>query len=196
MRLLALTLCLFLGGAGKAPAQQSSGTATAQSPGKLALRAMAISTGGPLANPVFQQIDVVFERWSSQAAGDRLLKALKDGGQPAALNVLRDLPRAGFISTPGNLGLQLYYASSSPIDDGGKKIFAITDRPIGFAETVNHRQSLDYPFTVIELQLNASNEGSGKLWEAAQLTFLGKAGLMVENYTYTAVIDLTKVRPR
>jgi hypothetical protein len=195
MRTLALTLCLFLGALETTPTQ-SSGTATAQSPGKLALRAMAISTGGPLANPVFQQVDLVFERWSSQAAGDRLLKALKEGGQPAALDVLRDLPRAGFIGTPGNLGLQLFYASATPGPDGGYKIFAITDRPIGFGETANHRRSLDYPFTVIELQLNTSNEGSGKLWEAAQLTWLGKAGLMVENYTYTAVIDLTKVRPR
>ncbi len=38
-----------------------------------------------------------------------------------------------------------------------------TDRYITYFEAVNRPRSIDYPFTVIELHINASGEGEGKM---------------------------------
>jgi hypothetical protein len=186
MRTLALAVCLSLGAVTHAQTPANSG--------RLAVKAIATSTGGPLSNAVLTPVDIVFERFSSEEDQKRLLEALKLGQDPA-LQVLRKFKRVGFMSTPGNLGLEFFFVSSTPGVEGGRRVFAVTDRPIGFYETVNQPKSYRYPFTLIEMQLDANNEGTGKLYEAVQLVWLGKAGLLAENYAGPA-IDLTKIRPR
>jgi hypothetical protein len=184
---LGLVACLALGVSthAQAPAKKSD---------RLALKAVATSTGGPLSNAVLTPVDIVFERWSDPEDEKRLLNALKEG-QDEALKLLRKFKRVGFMSRPGHLGQEFFFVSSVPTVEGGRRVFAATDRPMGFSETVNQPKSYRYPFTLIELNLDANNEGTGKLYEAVQLVWLGKSGLLAENYTGKA-IDLTKVKPR
>ena len=186
MKSVAFVMCLTLGAVSHAQAPASSG--------RLAVKAIASSTGGPLSNAVLTPVDIVFERWSSPEDEKRLIEGLKLG-QDEALKVLRKFKRVGFMSTPGNLGLEFFFVASTSTPEGGRRVFAATDRPMGFFETVNQPKSYRYPFTLIELQLDANNEGTGKLHQAVQLVWLGKSGLLAENYSGPA-IDLTKVRPR
>ena len=187
MKTLAIVTCVLLG----MPIQ----TLAQAKDGRLALKSIAVSGGGPLGNAVLTPFDIVIERWSSAEDEMKLFEAIKEKGQEAALEVLRSFRRVGFANTPGNLGLEFFYAAESRMPDGQRKILVLTDRPIGFREAVNRPRTIKYPFTLIDLQLNAKNEGKGKLYETAQLVWLGKkGGLMVENYTTS--IDLTQVKPR
>src|SRR5688500_1583137 len=105
MRMPVILCCTLL--ASVVAGAQTAGTSG--SGGREAFTAVALSAGGPRTNPVATQLDIVIDRWSTEAERLRLLEALKDG-QTALLDRLRDLPRVGHIKTPGNLGWDLHYA--------------------------------------------------------------------------------------
>jgi hypothetical protein len=156
---------------------------------------VALSPGGLLTNPVAAQIEIDIERWSTAEENRRLTGALGKG-QRAMIDVLRDLPRAGSIRTPGQLGLSLHYAYQETNPDGGRRIFLATDRPIGFAEEWYNSRTVEYPFTFVELDVSNEGEGTGKLSIAARVR-ASRDGrfVQVENWD-TAPINLTQVKRR
>jgi hypothetical protein len=81
-------------------------------------------------------------------------------------------------------------------EDGGRRIFLATDRPMGFAELIEQPRTTAYPFTVIQLDVNVQGEGEGKLSQAVKVQ-ASKDGriLTLENYTVEPV-TLTQVKPR
>lgn len=114
-------------------------------------------------------IEIAVDRWSTDAERDRLLTTLMERGADKLLDVLREMRRVGYIRSPNSLGYDLHYARRTPLPDGGERVVLATDRPVGFWEAVNQPRSLDYPFTIIELHLNADGEGEGKLSIATKI---------------------------
>ena len=100
------------------------------------------------------------DRWSTEAERTRLTAALQKGSD-ALLDVLRDQRSVGTIRTPDSLGYDLRYAHQEPGEDGGRRIVIATDRPIGFWEARNQPRSIDYPFTVIQMEIGKDGEGQG-----------------------------------
>jgi hypothetical protein len=152
--------------------------------GETALRctAFAASTGGPGTAPVATSIDIVVDRWSSDAERRRLLEALTRG-QDAMLETLRDLPRIGYIRTPGSLGWDLHFAQAAPGEEGGRRVVVATDRPIGFWEAANRPRTIEYPFTFIQMQLEEDGEGEGKLSLATRVISTSDGRFVqLENY--------------
>jgi hypothetical protein len=47
------------------------------------------------------------------------------------------------------------------------------DRPISFREAANNLRSMKYPFSYIEIHLDASGQGEGKLIAAAKVSLTG-----------------------
>ena len=155
--------------------------------------AIAMSPGGPLTSPVATGFEIVIDRWSTAAERQRLLESLKVG-QNAALEVMRDLPRVGYIRVPGNLGWDLHYAQQTPGEDGGRRIFLGTDRPIGVAEEITQPRTIRYPFTFIELRLDERGEGKGKLSRATRV-ISNPDGRFVQLEDYDVQpVELTEVR--
>jgi len=139
-------------------------------------------------------IDIVIERWTGDPERDRLIAVFKKGGPDALLNALRDTKRVGSIRTPDSLAYDLHYARQTPGEDGGRRIVIATDRPIGFWEAANRPRTVDYPFTLIELQLDNKGEGVGKLSVATKITLNGNV-LTLENFANQPVM-LNNVRKR
>ena len=139
-------------------------------------------------------IDIVIERWTGDPERDRLLAVFKKGGPDALLNALRDTKRVGSIRTPDSLAYDLHYARQMPGEDGGRRIVIATDRPIGFWEAANRPRTSEYPFTLIELQLDNKGEGIGKLSVATKITLNGNV-LTLENFANQPVM-LNNVRKR
>ena len=139
-------------------------------------------------------IDIVIERWTGDAERDRLMAVFKKGGPDALLNALRDTQRVGSIRTPDSLAYDLRYARQIPGEDGGRRIVIATDRPIGFWEAANRPRTIDYPFTLIELQLDGKGEGVGKLSIATKITLNGNV-LTLEDFANQPVM-LNDVRKR
>ena len=170
-------------------AAQSAGT----SDGRLECTAFAVSTGGVRSSPVADRLDIVIDRWSTEAERQRLIEALKLG-QDTLLERLRDLPRIGYIRTPGNLGWDLHYAHEAEAEDGRRRLVIATDRPMPIWETVNRPRTIDYPFTFIELRLGEDNEGEGKLSFATRVIATSDGRyVQLENYD-SQPVQLREVR--
>jgi hypothetical protein len=166
---------------------------TTGSDGPEKFTAIAMSAGGPLTSPVAANLEIVIDRWSTAAERQRLLDSLKVG-QNAALEVMRDLPRVGYIRTPGNLRWDLHYAHQMPGEDGGRRIFLGTDRPIGIDEELAQPRTLRYPFTFIEMRLDRRGDGEGKLSRATRVIASADGRFVqLENYEVQPV-ELTEVR--
>jgi hypothetical protein len=144
--------------------------------------------------PGASQIEITINRYTSDAARDRLMSVFREKGASALLKELQDEPPVGTIRAPGSLAYDLRYARELPGADGGRRIILATDRPIGFAEARNSSRTLDYPFTLIEMRLDKEGKGEGKLNIAAKLT-LNDNVLVIEDYA-TQPVMLTEVRKR
>jgi hypothetical protein len=156
--------------------------------------AVAIGTGGALTRPVATQVDVRITRWSTAGETERLLTTLKEKGPDALLEAVRDAKSVGTIRTPGSLAYDLRYAQQELQGDGLRRIVLITDRPMSIWETVNRPRSFDYPFTFLELRLNARGEGEGKLNLATRIE-ISRNGRMLELENYdNQPIALNEVR--
>jgi hypothetical protein len=140
------------------------------------------------------QVDLRINRWTTPGERERLIAKFKEKGADALLDALRDAPKVGTISTPGSLAYDLHYATEQNLPDGGKRIVLATDRPIGFWEASNQPRTLDYPFLLIEIHVDADGRGEGKLARAAKLT-LSNDVLIIENYANQPVM-LNEVRLR
>ena len=54
-------------------------------------------------------------------------------------------------------------------DDAGRHLVIVVPRPISIREVFQNRRSVDYPYTVAQLDLEADGHGSGELNAAARL---------------------------
>jgi hypothetical protein len=151
--------------------------------------ATAINTN----NGTMNNIDITVDRWSTDQERDALVATLVEKGSEKLLDVLQDLKPVGHFGTPGNLSWDLRFARRTPQPDGGERIVLATDRPIGFWEASRQPRSITYPFTVIELRLNAEGRGEGKMSLATRvIRDPDRNTITLENYDLQPVL-LTNV---
>ena len=138
-------------------------------------------------------VELVINRWSSDADRDRLMGVMFDKGQERLLQELQKMPRMGYIRTPGSIGWDIHFAAHVPAKDGGERIVLVTDRHMGFREVANRNRTVDYPFTIIELNVPKSGDGDGKITVATRIIpDSGGRIVTLENYDIQPVL-LTKV---
>jgi hypothetical protein len=125
-------------------------------------------------------VNIHITRWTPDAEDERLLGVLRDKGQDAFLKELTRVKSVGWIATPTSLRYDFYYARERPGEEGGRRIMLITDRPMQIWERTSGSRTRDYPFTVIELQLDHEGRGDGTLAQLVQLKLLGNI-LGIEN---------------
>jgi len=155
--------------------------------------ATAVSLGGPMSAAGTDRVDIIIERWSTPQERTELLTAVKGASAQELLEKLRAQKSVGRISTTGNVGHELRYASEQPDNEhGGRRIFIATDRPVDLWEEFNRSNLSQYPFTFVELRLDDKGHGEGRLALATQLSVAGNVIELV-NYTLQP-LALTEVR--
>lgn len=138
-------------------------------------------------------VDFEVTRWSTDAERQRLLSVLMDKGQDKLLRALQDIPRVGTMKTPDTLSYDLHYARQTREGDQDHVVL-VTDRPIAIWEQANMTRTVDYPFTVIEMRLDPSGLGEGKITVATKILANPKTGqIILENYG-SQPVRLTNVR--
>lgn len=138
-------------------------------------------------------VDIVIERWSTDAERTRLAAALREGGTDELLKQLRKIDdRTGYIRSGGSLGYPLRFAHQIPLASGGRRLLLGTDRPVSFLETRSERRS-QYPFLIIDIRLGADGRGEGRLLPLARLQVDPDNVVEMENYDAQPV-RLTSVR--
>lgn len=166
---------------GAGPVERFTATAMSHSPGG---RAMGVN------------VEIVVDRWSTQAERDRVLETLKSKPH-ALLDLLRGLPSLGQISTATSAGTSLRFAESRPAADGGRRIILATERPMsadGARKRLRRALDADYPFSVVDIRFDGKGNGDGTLAYAAKLVHSVKTGTIeVDNYA-DELVRLTSVR--
>lgn len=187
---LAVTLALVTGAA-PPPAQEKPAGQVLINTGReefSAILSNISNVGGAGLTPLTIRII----RWTSDADDERMLGVLREKGQSAFLDALLDGKPVGSISTPTSLKYDFFYARQSPAPEGGRRIMLISDRPMTVAERSSAAHSREYPFTVIELQLDKDGRGEGTLAQRVQLRLLGNI-LGIENLA-TGPMKLAEVK--
>ena len=161
-------------------------------PEKFTAFAVDISNTAPRANA--SAVDITINRWSTDAERDRLLGIFQKQGQDALLSALQKLPVVGGISSPGSLRYDIHFARQRAEAEGGRMIFLMTDRYIGAWEAANRPRTIDYPFTLIQLQLDKDSRGVGKASIATRITQELDGTIELENFSNQPVM-LNDVRP-
>ena len=116
-----------------------------------------------------QTVEINVNRWSPASDRDTLIAALMKSPDEL-LKQLQKMRPVGTIRTPDSIGYDLHYAQQTPLPEGGRSIVIATDRPIGFWEATNRPRSIDYPFTVIQMNLDRNGMGSGTMSYATRIT--------------------------
>lgn len=130
-------------------------------------------------------------RWSTEMERTRLIDTLQKKGSDQLLDELQDMRPVGTIRTPDSLAYDLRYAHQEPGADGGRQIVLATDRPIGFWEAVHQPRTIQYPFTVIQMQIGADGKGKGTLSYATKI-IARKNVVELENFA-TQPVMLTQI---
>jgi hypothetical protein len=142
-------------------------------------------------------VEIVINRWSSDAERNGLVQTALEKGTDKLLSTLQKMPRVGYIRSPESVGWDLHYAHHVPLPDGGEQIVIATDRPIGFREASRQPRSIDYPFTVIEMHVNADGEGQGTMSVATKvIADKDKQVITLENFGTTPVLLQSVKRQR
>ena len=183
-----LIACGMLGATASATIDQKQADQK-QAPERYTAFAIDPNSPGATAN-----VDITLTRWTPDAERERLTNILLEQGAAKMLDALKALPRLGTIRATGSLGWDLRYARRTELPDGGQRIEIITDRPIGTYEAADQSRSMEYPFTMIDLRLNAKGEGEGKLYVATRIAAdKGTKVIVMENYNI-APVQLTAVK--
>ena len=143
--------------------------------------AFAVNMGS---GPKAFTVDIVLERLSTDEEREGLIAAFVEGGQDKLLPALQKIrPRVGFIRTPNSLGYDLQYAWRFVNSDGTSRLVIATDRRINFWEARNQPRTIDYPFTIIEMRLDAKGEGEGRMAAGTKIS-KSKDGKTIELENY------------
>ena len=128
-------------------------------------------------------IDFTITRWSTDAERKTLLSLIPEEHKSAQklVDALQDMKSVGSIRTPQTLAWDLRYARQFKLPEGGRRIVLVTDRPIGFREAANSTRSMDYPFSILEIRLNAKDEGEGKIFSGSKI-YVEDGEMVVENW--------------
>ena len=154
----------------------------------------AISMGAYSGAGGTAQLIMTVNQWATQEERDAFFVTLKEKGAEALLQQLRRSKRVGSLRTAQTVGWDIRLALEEPGKDGGRRVMLLTDRPIGFSEATNRPITIDYPFTVIDMQIPAKGFGQGTLAIAAKIIPAGKT-VIIENFD-TQPVQLNRIETR
>ena len=185
-----LAVAVALSGAPAAAPQAPAQAEMLPVPLRLSAFAVNMSTVAPGTTAV---MDIRITSWSTEKEREQLLGTAVEKNSDALLRALQKMPKHGRMSIPGwrgpdphnaRLGWDLRYAFNTPLEDGGQRISIATDRYIGMWEAREQPRTIDYPFTLIEMRLDKSGKGTGKMAVATKIEFdKKKKQLVLENYS-------------
>lgn len=124
-------------------------------------------------------VNLVVDRFSSVEEAQQLAGLLERGGQFSLLSALKGR-RDGRIRM-GALEMPLALVVAEEQGRGYRYLF-LTPRKIQFHEKEFGEESLDYPFGIIELELDRFGRGEGNLHLAAALSIDADGHVEIEDY--------------
>lgn len=134
-------------------------------------------TAGSASIPVTLHVDA----FTSARRVALLSRAIGDKGQAAAISALEHMKPRGWIRVGKELGYEVPIIRSFTTAKG-QRIVAVLDRPIEIWDELRRTRSLDYPFGLMELNLDTNGNGNGRLIAATRALFTNDGKIEMENY--------------
>jgi len=131
-------------------------------------------------------VDLFVNSYTSDAEAKTMAATLVEAGPDALLKLLEKTDSRGRITLTGRVGFYDLKLIRSHRTKTGRRIYAVGDRPVGFLEVYAGNRSLDYPFGILQLDLetkeNGKEEGVGALIYSAKIKVLEGNSIDVESY--------------
>ena len=150
--------------------------------------AILLAGGGAAPTQVIMSI----KGWTTDAEAKALKATLASGGPDAVDKAMRKINK-GYLAFLGSLGWPINVARTYPAANGGQRIVLVTDRPIMNVEALASSVTLNYPFGIIELQVDAKGQGTGSVIGLARITIDDQGVIKVDPYAGYAN-ELLRVR--
>jgi hypothetical protein len=196
----------FSGGSLVALEKQEAKDESVQPPVAETFSALAIVMGN-FATGRSTRLQIRIDRWSTAEEREQLLSKIIELGDPKdrrglaqdQAEALRAQKECGFIRSTAvsarGPGERLRYAWQWREEGTGKRRLVLAlDRPIGFLELRASGRTLDYGITLIVIDLDENNEGSGFLSLGTMIIYDKETKrLTLENYS-TEPVRLNQVR--
>ncbi len=130
-------------------------------------------------------LEMVINRWSTDGERQLLENVIKAQGSAAAVNAMQDLPQVGYIRGNNTMGDALFYARSTNLPDGTRRVVIATNRPLTVAQMVAPDASNQYDATVIEMHFpKGGGKGTGKVVVGGKASIDPKTGqLLLKNWS-------------
>jgi hypothetical protein len=112
-------------------------------------------------------IRVRLERLTADDRVADLVRVARDKGELALRRAL-ETESVGRLEINGRLGDPISYARRIE-DADGVHLLLISERSLSLREIFGNRRSVDYPFTVVEIDLAPDGSGSGNFYGAARI---------------------------
>jgi hypothetical protein len=127
------------------------------------------------------QVTMNIDEWTPVEDRKRVLVALQEGGEDAALKVMEGM-KAGYVVPPAWANQPSWRVAIATKFETptGTVVRVVTDRPIGFFEAYERTRSMDYRFGVAEFKLNEKGTGEGMVIPAARVEFDDEGKLVIE----------------
>jgi hypothetical protein len=137
-------------------------------------------------------VDIYIRSYTDDSEAKRLAAVLLEGGNDALHKQLEDMKSIGKITLTGRVGFyDLKLIRSHKLPGGGRRIIAVTDRPIQFLEAYYSGRSTDYNFGLLQIDLKPNKKGreggEGSLIYAAKVKVIEKKSIDIENYGISPV---------
>ncbi len=136
-------------------------------------------------------VDIWVNSYTSDPEAKTLATALLEGGSDNLLKSLEKLDTIGKIRLNGRAGFYDFKLIRSHQIEGGRRIYLVGDRPVGFLEMYVGNRSQDYPFGIMQLDLKKNSkgreEGTGALLYAAKIKVLENNRIELESYGIDAI---------
>jgi hypothetical protein len=139
-------------------------------------------------------LQINITRWSTDEERQKLFTTLVEKGQKDLINALHDMEETGWVRLdhrPDMAGMhphrssfrrtampthktfpseRLRYAREFEVEDKRRIVLAL-DRPIPYWEAIGQPRTIDYPLTLIVLDVDDKGDGEGKLAVGVKLSF-------------------------
>ena len=91
-----------------------------------------------------------------------LATALVEGGNDGLRRAFDDTEEVGRVRVGNRLSYPLFYSREIMLDSGVRRLVLATNRPIPFLEARNNPRTRDYDITLIIMDLEEDDSGSGQ----------------------------------
>ena len=127
--------------------------------------AMVPGTVGPGAAA---SVDIKINRFSTDEEEEELRMALKSQGPQGLYKRMKRQQKTGFVAIRGERGYPTYFTQEITVG-GMRTILILTVREIYFDEVYNREITMQFPFTMITMALDAEGNGQGTAILGAEL---------------------------